>query len=980
MTFTRADRDRFEDLRRKKRVHFKGSVGAAEWPPTHRHNFAAIRSLGDLKYDEYSVGAHPDLVNEPWKNRVKELAAELTERASRCCRRNEASWRFACEPVIFARMNADVTCPQCRGRLWRSEIEVSWEGNSRRAAALRKRQESRRPCRCPRSTRQNDPHEAIGLNRIFTHREQELILHSRDLAEELSKEQYPDRIYGLRQTRNFEETLYSHAKCESAQDDKLVRDLVDVSPLSLDGDPLLFPFLILEAKSGKSEDDWHSIKLQTTFPIRTCLDVQHTVQRASGNDCRWRSGPLVWFFMNKGEDWRLCAAYIQTRPCPKGQKPRNDYYIIDLWNGSIISKDGALQLLLIVDYIFDWARDSFRQEILTELRTLSRGVEESTSTFPDTDLMSTKEIAIPRAPDHSVGGDQERDLDLRSASHPCDSKWGMVRHAAFVEDRFCMLFITRDNVQTLLQSTSPNVVKLLARLILAQILAPVFILDIETLDALEEQWTGTARLSRPFGFTHIKFFTAFTFGTYMGLSWVQLRELCVIAVAEDAFESVVAGSKLRPGRGNARRPTPSPVEKVDVTLIVSRFQATTPQQTLLAAIKRILLRCLPPLFRTDDLQLTLDDGTLRNIVGYVYKYFKKGVLEPSESFLRVSSRHVQIQTESGDENLHHHFKDLDNDLNEDLLVSKSGAVLICGYGPNAGIQRSKQSDNCIYFVGNPVEALDQSGVAAAIKDTFENFDVYHTTRNNGTDNIRSPSKGSRAPWNLERVYGIDTRPIGFVRWLKCLGSDVMSRQGSPRDPNGSGNYLLTRNIRPWHDPRLIWIRQDYEIFLLYKLMTTELLYWRGVAQERMEQGIVCCQACAAQDSLIQTSEPFMCSRCWQEIQAPRFPRWVSDTLAGGRPGKWTRVEEQNYSSPDLISTKHHWWNDSLNTYTGGDLPPQEQWYKDVSEYPDLDKEFVDLGDLHKQALGYAKYKGKRYGVPSAGSRKRSRSPSTSDTE
>lgn len=167
--------------------------------------------------------------------------------------------------------------------------------------------------------------EAIGLNRIFTHREEEIILHAPDLEKELAKEQHPDRIYGLRQTRNFEETLYSHANTVPTHVDTLVRDLVNVSPLSPDGDPLLFPFLILEAKSGKSEDDWHSIKLQTAFPIRASLDVQNSVRLASGADCRWKAGPLVWFFMNKGSDWQLCAAYIQESLCTGRKSKTLDY-------------------------------------------------------------------------------------------------------------------------------------------------------------------------------------------------------------------------------------------------------------------------------------------------------------------------------------------------------------------------------------------------------------------------------------------------------------------------------------------------------------------------------------------------------------------------------------------------------------------------------------------------------------------------------
>jgi hypothetical protein len=38
--------------------------------------------------------------------------------------------------------------------------------------------------------------------------------------------------------------------------------------------------------------------------------------------------------------------------------------IIDLWHGTILSQDRALQLLLIIDYICDWARDVYRFNVL----------------------------------------------------------------------------------------------------------------------------------------------------------------------------------------------------------------------------------------------------------------------------------------------------------------------------------------------------------------------------------------------------------------------------------------------------------------------------------------------------------------------------------------------------------------------------------------------------------------------------------------
>jgi hypothetical protein len=42
-----------------------------------------------------------------------------------------------------------------------------------------------------------------------------------------------------------------------------------------------------------------------------------------------------------------------------------------MWDGSVLSHDKALQLLLIVDYIFDWARDLYRPSILRQLKSIA---------------------------------------------------------------------------------------------------------------------------------------------------------------------------------------------------------------------------------------------------------------------------------------------------------------------------------------------------------------------------------------------------------------------------------------------------------------------------------------------------------------------------------------------------------------------------------------------------------------------------------
>src|SRR5690348_12082175 len=100
---TPQERKKLENLRRKYRIEFQGEVPSHQWPKGHRATFSAIHELGKTQFDTYA--ADPTLVESaPWKAEVKEQAKQLTDRAKRCVRRNEATWRFACEPYALARL------------------------------------------------------------------------------------------------------------------------------------------------------------------------------------------------------------------------------------------------------------------------------------------------------------------------------------------------------------------------------------------------------------------------------------------------------------------------------------------------------------------------------------------------------------------------------------------------------------------------------------------------------------------------------------------------------------------------------------------------------------------------------------------------------------------------------------------------------------------------------------------------------------
>ncbi|KAJ5910337.1 hypothetical protein N7504_004980 [Penicillium tannophilum] len=113
MSFTPKERKKVEKLRRKYRIEFDGEGAPQEWPNSHRSTFSAVQRLGKTQFDNYAACA-TTIENAPWAADTKNHAEKLSERAKRCVRRNESTWRFACEPYALARLTSDVAC--CVGR------------------------------------------------------------------------------------------------------------------------------------------------------------------------------------------------------------------------------------------------------------------------------------------------------------------------------------------------------------------------------------------------------------------------------------------------------------------------------------------------------------------------------------------------------------------------------------------------------------------------------------------------------------------------------------------------------------------------------------------------------------------------------------------------------------------------------------------------------------------------------------------------
>jgi hypothetical protein len=284
-----------------------------------------------------------------------------------------------------------------------------------------------------------------------------------------------------------------------------------------------------------------------------------------------------------------------------------------------MSKDSSLQLLLIVDYIFDWARDIYRPSILRQLKSLVTGSTfDQISLADDSDIISMRRNIsnwIQAAPSTVAGLDFEQDFGEPDVAPRLDhqsllpipipnTKLGTLRSAALVESRVEGLFITEQNVTTLLQlaggeEPARKLVNFLAKW------NELLLLTGDDLDDLEEAWTGRSRTATesPAPSTYSEFYVLMETKTFMNTSWTIVRELTYLAVSKAAFEIIFTYANFRiqhPGRQLAAKAARS----CSKTILIETLRCLlsgSPGQLFIAAITCtcLSLYALPERKRSD---------------------------------------------------------------------------------------------------------------------------------------------------------------------------------------------------------------------------------------------------------------------------------------------------------------------------------------------------------------------------------------------
>ena len=152
-----------------------------------------------------------------------------------------------------------------------------------------------------------------GLTPLFSSCAEDFVERGKSTWLASSRQEHPDLIYGLRETRNLAEALYSPFSKYIRADGGpvLLNEALRVGPFKRIGEPLHFPFLVFQPKSAKSED-FASIAKQTASSIQTLLKMQADLQKKCEQRNNWQEGPLVWFLSNRGENWRLAACSVDN--------------------------------------------------------------------------------------------------------------------------------------------------------------------------------------------------------------------------------------------------------------------------------------------------------------------------------------------------------------------------------------------------------------------------------------------------------------------------------------------------------------------------------------------------------------------------------------------------------------------------------------------------------------------------------------------
>ncbi|KAH0829784.1 hypothetical protein FOPE_10126 [Fonsecaea pedrosoi] len=610
----------------------------------HEALFRDISTLGSYDLDKYRPDITVESTQKPWRLKTVERAKAISAKALRCLEqdKNESSWRLSIESEILARFSIEVACQREHGRSG-DKTEKSKNMPVPVAQAFDE-----------------------GLNPLFDDRADEEIQYENEIRAKVTKGKKPDRIVGIRLTKRLDRILHE----TEGPDGNLIVDSIRTSPFKPFIKPLLFPFLLIEAKSEKSPDAFSKIDAQSGFALRNLLQLQRNLVHATAENRHSSVKPLVWYLAYRGEQWRLSGAYVEETK----HESRPNYRILQLWRGDITEENEALRLLLILDYVFDWARDIYRRDIISGLLSLAPNASESL--IADTDVGSTYDrFDHFRDVDYdepAIGNDvgQTEPFGVPHLLKFFDDERLAIRDARYMAHKVWALYVTLENLDEFLSKmdSTAKAIQLARQLWRCICGSGTWSVTADCLNAVEKLWTGQDRESHTFQNPEQRFLASFAVDSYLTSGdhrrmirldlWDQVHALTYVAIAHDAVEALRKRTEYKDHTMRMNFDT-SDVEATDSVLDLFRsVRFASVRQCFAAAVARsrlsshlgsrtetITVPGFPKGLRWTSypalIPVTFESSSIVSPAGptaEMYKLLKIGRTEPSESFFRVSQQ------------------------------------------------------------------------------------------------------------------------------------------------------------------------------------------------------------------------------------------------------------------------------------------------------------------------------------------------------
>jgi hypothetical protein len=351
---------------------------------------------------------------------------------------------------------------------------------------------------------------------------------------------------------------------------------------------------------------------------------------------------------------------------------------LDLWNGRISSPDGALQILLIIDYIFDWARDLYRPSILHCLSLMSHGIDESMSLAATSDVNSFRKRArhddmaetesssdietfVTSATDESLLETWTK-YDIKTWRGVVDFNWRVFRTPYIIKTSFQCLYLTRDNIGSLFAclATSRSKLEKTAREALAALRRGPMIITDRILSQMESAWTGENRESRRAEAT-TRLFCSIVHAATITETWELVRTIFCLAVDEDALQDIRKHAKLSKNtyRLDGMEEKAVPLDENTVKNFLQHLKNRRGDESLSFALAHISDVWKPVHMLSKKERGTLSPGAeqtivlqplssgiypIKDVVQSIYKRHKPGgLLEPDAPCLRFSAQLERLE-------------------------------------------------------------------------------------------------------------------------------------------------------------------------------------------------------------------------------------------------------------------------------------------------------------------------------------------------